>query len=559
VSIPHFVGFNVPNLHYIEDDWRFDSRQRFRLPDEFEITNAFETLTRLGSPVTRIYTVSVRKASDTAGTVRHVIGPREYDEQAFLALDRVVAEASRRNIRLIVPFIDNWHWWGGVAELAALRGKRASAFYTDPELMGDYQELVRRIILRKNTLTGRAYRDEPGIWAWETGNELEAPWAWTEQAARFIKSLDSSRPVIDGVFSPSVREEALASADVDIVTSHHYGSLETTLGLVRTNLERAHGRKPYFVGELGFLAPEGVERVVNTVREGGGLGTLLWSLRTHNRDGGFYWHGENENHGACHFPGFDSGARYRERELFDVIRRLAFSTRGEPVPPSTVPLAPTLLPASTPSALTWQGAAGAASYRVERSRSASGPWDPLASGISDARYPYRPLFTDVTAAPRVPYYYRVFAENPAGASLPSAVLGPLVTSHRVLVDEIEDRGLMSRVDGELEFVTQKPSLFKYDFSRVRGPGGLEYRTPGDLLAVRVYVHVREGAGDVVVGGAAGTTDGFSMTAVDHSGGVDQPTDYRPVRIDARPEGRTRAVRLSVPRGAHVGRVELDYE
>jgi hypothetical protein len=118
---------------------------------------------------------------------------------------------------------------------------------------------------------------------------------------------------------------------------------------------------------------------------------------------------------------------------------------------------------------------------------------------------------------------------------------------------------MSRVDGELEFVTQKPSLFKYDFSRVRGPGGLEYRTPGDLLAVRVYVHVREGAGDVVVGGAAGTTDGFSMTAVDHSGGVDQPTDYRPVRIDARPEGRTRAVRLSVPRGAHVGRVELDYE
>ena len=42
-AIP-FVSFNVPNLHYIEDDWRFTSTVRYRLPNEYEIHDALETL-----------------------------------------------------------------------------------------------------------------------------------------------------------------------------------------------------------------------------------------------------------------------------------------------------------------------------------------------------------------------------------------------------------------------------------------------------------------------------------------------------------------------------------
>ena len=59
-----FVSFNIPNLHYVEDDMRFDRRISFRLPDEFEIDDALETIRQMGGQVARTYTLSVFKADE---------------------------------------------------------------------------------------------------------------------------------------------------------------------------------------------------------------------------------------------------------------------------------------------------------------------------------------------------------------------------------------------------------------------------------------------------------------------------------------------------------------
>ena len=73
------------------------------------------------------------------------------------------------------------------------------------------------------------------------------------------------------------------------------------------------GKKPYFVGEFGFVAHAQHQGACSTPSiEDGIAGALLWSLRFHRRDGGFYWHMEVGTGGnfykAYHWPGFDSGA-----------------------------------------------------------------------------------------------------------------------------------------------------------------------------------------------------------------------------------------------------------
>ena len=114
-----------------------------------------------------------REGSDMGDCV-HVRRPGEFNEEGFRALDKVIEVARRKGIRVIIPFVDQAKWWGGIGEYAAFRGKPADAFWTDPQIIDDFKATVRYLLTRKNTYTGVAYRDEPAIFGWETGNEIDA-------------------------------------------------------------------------------------------------------------------------------------------------------------------------------------------------------------------------------------------------------------------------------------------------------------------------------------------------------------------------------------------------
>jgi mannan endo-1,4-beta-mannosidase len=182
-----FISVNIPNLHYVEDDLRFDRSLPFRFPSDDEIDNALATVAQLGGQVVRMYALSVRKADDPADMPRHILGPGKFNEEAFVALDRVIAAAHKHKVRLILPMVDQWSWWGGTAELAGFRGKQPADFWTDPDVIEDYARIVRFVINRVNTVTGVPYREDRAILAWETGNELASPDAWIKQAAAIIK------------------------------------------------------------------------------------------------------------------------------------------------------------------------------------------------------------------------------------------------------------------------------------------------------------------------------------------------------------------------------------
>ena len=200
-----FISVNIPNLHYVEDDLRFDRNIPFRFPSDDEIDDALATVSQLGGQVVRMYALSVRKAGDPADMPRHILGPGRFNEEAFVALDRVIAAAHKHKVRLIIPLVDQWSWWGGTAELAAFRGKKPGEFWSDQELFKDYSLIARFLIKRVNTVTGTPYREDRAILAWETGNELASPDAWITRTAAVIKEADGNHLVIDGASGRSSR------------------------------------------------------------------------------------------------------------------------------------------------------------------------------------------------------------------------------------------------------------------------------------------------------------------------------------------------------------------
>jgi len=98
-----FISFNIPCLHYNEDNMPFTETNPWRLPDEFEIADALEAVRQMGGQVVRTYALSVRTEGEDPNIPRHIIGPGELDEKSFESLDMVLAVANRKGIRVIIP------------------------------------------------------------------------------------------------------------------------------------------------------------------------------------------------------------------------------------------------------------------------------------------------------------------------------------------------------------------------------------------------------------------------------------------------------------------------
>ena len=569
-----FISFNIPNLLLVEDNFTRGANTAWAWPSEFELNDALASVRQMGGTVARSYVLSVRREGSDMGEHVYVRGPGDFTEEAFRSLDRAIEAAGKHGVRLIIPLVDNWKWQGGIAEYAAFRGKPAEAFWTDEEVIADFEATVRHLLNRVNTRTGIAYRDDPAILGWETGNELDAPPAWTARIAKLIKSLDANHLVIDGYSLHGVREESLADPNVDIVTTHHYPNVGggEYVAPIRAARAKSSGRKPYFVGEFGFIPPNEIAEVYDEVIESGVSGALLWSLRYHHRDGGFYWHSEPAAEGtykAYHWPGFDSGDKYGERDALRLTRQKAYEIRGVAPPPATAPAPPRLLPIADPKAISWQGSAGAASYAIERARNQSGPWTRLAEAIDDTAVQYRPLYSDSTAEPGRSYFYRVIAQNAAGSSAASNVVGPVVATRRTLVDECRDLAQLHQTIGNVKPTTGDDRRRREDLHRLAIPAGAAaiYRVDGPIDSWEVTLFVPEGAADDKgLVETAVSQDGVNFHIVDSETElldgreVDKDYGYLP-RVSlssATPPPASRYLKITPRKGVELSHVEISY-
>ena len=120
-------------------------------------------------------------------------------------LDFLMNEASKRKLKLIVALLDFWAYAGGAQQMRAWYGSedKSTFFFQDARTKRDYKNLVHSVLLRKNTLTGAIYKDDPTIFAWELMNEgniepKSLRLSWTAEMSAYVKSIDANHMVTTG-------------------------------------------------------------------------------------------------------------------------------------------------------------------------------------------------------------------------------------------------------------------------------------------------------------------------------------------------------------------------
>ncbi|KAJ3414361.1 hypothetical protein HDV05_006635 [Chytridiales sp. JEL 0842] len=449
-----FLSFNVPNIHYIEDP-----PSPYTPPTSFEIEDAFLSIRFLGGKVIRTYCLSIGALHSDLGTLRHVrrfpSGLPETErakwkevegseglylnEELMIALDRVLEVGERLGVGVIVPIIDRWHWWGGIETFSELFGVEGSEFYTNAVVLKNFKALVRSLLTRRNTLTNKLYSETPSVFGWETGNEMETldggrcPGSWTLDVAKYIKSLDSNHLILqpDEAASAPPPNPYLKYAPLLplflaalLLSISAYLLVQTLLPFISPSLPARltadlsislPSQKPLLVGEFGLL-PLGtltplLEKCSNTA---GVLGCLVWSLRFHSRDGGFYTHPEGTTgYFSFHYPGFNNpslGFPSDSEPMMKTIQSLNANLDPSALLVSTPTPPPLVLPqtlstvankVSVPMSI--RGSAGAAFYSIYRAFTTFTPMGNatkpkryylVKKGVVDAVQPGGVVFTD---------------------------------------------------------------------------------------------------------------------------------------------------------------------
>ena len=240
-----FVGANVAVM-YRDDD-------RARMPET--LRQAAQT----GIKVVRVWAFGeggpndVKPMADFADWPREHsfrLAPGQWNEDAFVHLDRVIAEAAKNKIYVQLCLTNWWRDTGGVTQYLRWAGindaaddsykfginnEKAILFYTNPETRRLYREHIEKLATRRNTITGVMYRDDPTIFGWELMNEAQVitgRWnerrAWFAEMSAYLKSLDPNHLVAPGAWgyrSSSERREWLADhaiPSIDYCDVHNY-------------------------------------------------------------------------------------------------------------------------------------------------------------------------------------------------------------------------------------------------------------------------------------------------------------------------------------------------
>ena len=217
-----FLSFNIPNFAVQEDPWRQTTA--------FEQEDLLASLNYIKATVARPYTFSF--PSIEADVSKHVIVISGYgtlnckwilNENLMRDLDYGLFLAKKYNIKMILPLIDTYSYWGGISAFTSMFGINTNNFFTDSNIRTEWLSFVSKILLRNNSFNGLYYYEDPAILAWETINEGSPTVNWTLDTAEIIKSIDSNHLVIDGAYGLyGWDDKILQSPLIDIVSNHYY-------------------------------------------------------------------------------------------------------------------------------------------------------------------------------------------------------------------------------------------------------------------------------------------------------------------------------------------------
>ena len=321
-----FVGANVAVMFRDED--------RERMPE------TMRQAAQMGIKVVRVWAFGeggpndIKPIADFADWPRHHsfrFAPGEWNEDAFVHLDKVIAEAAKNGIYVELCLANWWRDTGGVTQYLRWAGindaaddsykfginnEKAFLFYTNPETRRLFREHVEKLATRRNTVTGVLYRDDPSIFAWELMNEAQVitgRWAerraWFAEMSAYLKSLDRNHMITPGAWgyrSASERREWLADhaiPTIDFCDVHNYprddrdsfvDSPEALKQFIENRAAAAYSLgKPLVLGEFGMSVDGhgGVSQVdwykafFDGIARAGAGGAMFWILTPDVRRG----------------------------------------------------------------------------------------------------------------------------------------------------------------------------------------------------------------------------------------------------------------------------------
>lgn len=184
---------------------------------------------------------------------------------ALEPLDYAITQCAANGIRLICPLVDNYqYYFGGKYLYCYANGVTpdadATQFFTNSTIITSFKAHISFVLDHVNAYTGVAYKNEPTIMAWETGNELStaAGWsysAWTDSISQHIKVTKAAKQLVFdghyGIFTvdPAYDTTSLALTYVDGYSNHTYDDWRTPSVIVAEGAI-CHGYgKAYYAGE----------------------------------------------------------------------------------------------------------------------------------------------------------------------------------------------------------------------------------------------------------------------------------------------------------------------
>ena len=270
-EIFRFAGANIYWLG-LDENVRDEFGNPHNYPTQFRIDDALRTAHEMGANVVRSFAV-------LSVGCELCIQPSTgvFNEAAFESFDYALKQAREYHIRFILPLVDNYHYYhGGRRNYTDWHGIPADNFYTNPVVIEDFKKHIAFVLNHVNPLTGLAYKDDPTIMAWETGNELQSDsaWAytsWTREIANYIKSIAPNQLVADGrsalsAYTTHLDMDALALKSVDMVSGHYY---PLDAAFLNTDLEQARqAGKVFFVGEYDWTDTSGQRAQASMIQDG---------------------------------------------------------------------------------------------------------------------------------------------------------------------------------------------------------------------------------------------------------------------------------------------------
>ena len=401
--------FSGANIYWLGLDENVDGLD---YPTRFRVDDALATAQEMGATVVRSHTLGISVGCPLCIEP----SPGVFNEVALQHVDYAIVSAKRHGLKLIIPLVDNFHWYhGGKHTFTEWRGiTDEQQFYTNATVIGDFEHYISHILNRVNSITGIAYKDDPTILGWETGNGLTAPPDWVQMIATYLKSSDPNHLVIDGnsgqsYDTPNFTRD-LGLNDVDVYTGQYY---PLNIAELNTQADQAQKANKVFIAEEYAWNNKGggdsLARFLTAVETNHAItGDLFWSLFGHNDTFGYVQHNDGY---TLHYPGDTTDMQERVTEL----RNHAYTMRNMPVPAYRMYGEP-LITTTTPR-LAWRGVAGAFWYTIERSSSGlDGSWVILCMRCTDNEFSWLDK-----SRPVEPAWYKIEASNPSETGVYSAI------------------------------------------------------------------------------------------------------------------------------------------